>query len=117
MSVNWYDYKKKELISPPPVGTVCEYYNNGFDGGWERCTVVAVNGVAIAFTCEGEADRIYVRDTFSQSSYKEFRPLDASKEELISKATDILYQHACATKGELVDGARALYEAGMLVNP
>jgi hypothetical protein len=52
-----------------------------------------------------------------------FRPLDwnrkaeAEKKRVVDAATEILYKHACATKGELIDGAKALYDAGYLRLP
>jgi hypothetical protein len=115
----WYDYDNQKAIALPPVGVECLTW---FDDGkecWQKCKVLALSPYEkdhMAVSLVGRYDRKLV---WSQ----DFKPLDhnrkaeAEKDALINAATDILYKHACATKGELIDGAKALYDAGYLVLP
>ncbi len=108
-SEDWYDYENQKALRLPPVGVEVTY-----DGS--KYFVVAHhfsrNDIVIAAPFKDSGNLKYL-------NWQKFSPLDYlfNKDSLIKLATDILYENACATRGELVDGAKALFEAGMLVSP
>lgn len=89
----------------PPVGAVCEY-DSQLD--WEICKVVAINGKAIAFTCDGDKDRIFV----TNAEKTDFRPLKTEREKAIEAAKELIksFDIPPAVYG-------ALYDAGLLRLP
>lgn len=121
---SWWDYENDNPLSFPPAGTTCLVSSPDHTSEWIETFIV---GMGEDGSCVFELmtyDRYdYAYDGWSVP--ERFRPLDyftrkeveAEKDALINAATDILYKHACATKGELIDGAKALYEAGYLVLP
>lgn len=117
---NWYDYNNQEMVSLPPVGEIVivitdhseenlkvkilEYTNNGF------CDVAV---------CQIISD--FDPNLGRLGYYQYFYPLDlkqaSEKKKLIDKAVQIMYDNACATKGELINGVKRLYELGYLKSP
>ncbi len=113
-SDEWYDYDNQKAIALPPLSTPLQWSTNG---GRDWHTTSLKYSDHVVFLTSG-----YQLYKWEDSNVK-FRPLDhnrkaeAEKDALIKEATEILYKHACATKGELIDGAKALYEAGYLKLP
>jgi hypothetical protein len=123
---SWWDYENDKPLSFPPAGTRClvSYKTLALKHEWIETFIV---GIGVDGSCV--FDLMERPDTDNPYdgwlSPERFRPLDyftrkeadEAKDALINAATDILYKHACATKGELIDGAKALYDAGYLVLP
>jgi hypothetical protein len=113
-ATEWYDYDNQKAITLPPVATeVIAKVHKEFN-----CYFVGKNslGNLVIELANGEFSCFHA----FQIDFKPFdwnRKAETEKDALIKEATDILYKHACATKGELIDGAKALYDAGYLVLP
>ena len=103
MSNEWF-----ELGELPPVGTVCEY-DSQLD--WEICKVIAINGKAIAFTCDGDKDRIFV----TNAEKTDFRPLKTEREKAIEAAIQAMQPNSLTGTMALWFGK--LYDAGLLRLP
>lgn len=117
---NWYDYDNQEMVSLPPVGEIVfadESYSSdnivkvkilehNYEDGENFCACRKIN--------DGQ-------DLGYLSYFRDFRPLDWDKDEgkkkLIDEAVQIMYDNACATKGELINGVKRLYELGYLKSP
>lgn len=116
---NWYDYNNQEMVSLPPVDTECEW-STTHSSQWGRCQIISHNHLVIySFSPHGvRYDGLYM---FEDKTALSFRPLDWNKDEgknkLIDEAVQIMYDNACATKGELINGVKRLYELGYLKSP
>ena len=116
---NWYDYDKQEMVRLPPVGEIV--FANAEDKPFKVKILEHIfDGVTNIAACRVIYDSIDLH-VGRLSYYQHFCPLDWNKDEgknkLIDKAVQIMYDNACATKGELIDGVKKLYELGYLKSP
>lgn len=121
---SWWDYENDNPLSFPPAGIRCLVSSPDHTSEWIETFVVGTgeDGACVFELMNyGRYDNAYdgwsVPERFRPLDYFTRKEVEAEKDALINAATDILYKHACATKGELIDGAKALYEAGYLVLP
>lgn len=116
---DWYDYRQqKSITETPPYDTECEFFDSKLIG-WKKCKYIGINShgtnrLAVIFDSE---TREYLN--FKLCDELKFRPLDhdTRMKDLVEKnfvdlVTDLLYTHCCATKGELRDGAKAMFKLG-----
>lgn len=115
---DWYDYEKKTAITFPPVGSDVVVNTRDVGGDfWPanyKVKVIAIDGNVVVYK--------YQDDYYSDEFYPHvFKPLDwekdVRKDRLIDKAVQIMYDNACATKGELINGVKRLYDLGYLKFP
>jgi hypothetical protein len=83
---------------------------------------VSIDEIAMAkkeFARMSTAFQDLMQESFDKviTRMEEKRKAEAEKKRVVDAATEILYKHACATKGELIDGAKALYDLGYLRLP
>lgn len=121
---SWWDYENDKPLSFPPAGTRCLVSSPDHTSEWIETFIVGMGedgSCVFELMNYGRYDHAYdgwsVPERFRPLDYFTRKEADEAKDALINAATDILYKHACATKGELIDGAKALYEAGYLVLP
>lgn len=119
---SWWDYENDKAVAFPPAGTLCLVYNPTGKGDWLESFIVGTGSDrACVFDLMDYPDLANAYDGWLDP--ERFRPLDyfarkeAEKDALIKEATEILYKHTCATRNELIDGARALYDMGYLKVP
>lgn len=116
---DWYDYEKKEMVSLPPVGEVA-ITNHSEEQIKVKILEHTNNGVSVIAVCRVIDDNINP-NLGRLGYYGHFKPLDwekdVRKDKLIDKAVQIMYDNACATKGELINGVKRLYDLGYLKFP
>ncbi len=113
---DWYDYENKKAISFPPVGSEVIVYTREISMDfWPdnyQVKVIAIDGNVVIYKFNGE---------YYSNGFEVFKPLDwekdVRKDKLIDKAVQIMYDNACATKGELINGVKRLYDLGYLKFP
>lgn len=116
---NWYDYNNQEMVSLPPIGEIV-FTNAGEETFKVKILEHTYNGVSNIAVCRVIDDSINP-NLGRLGYYQHFYPLDWNRNEgknkLIDKAVQIMYDNACATKGELINGVKRLYELGYLKFP
>ena len=113
---DWYDYENKKAITFPPVGSEVIAYTREVSGDFRpkdyQVKVIAIDGNVVIYKFDGE---------YYSNGFDAFKPLDwerdVRKDKLIDKAVQIMYDNACATKGELINGVKRLYDLGYLKFP
>ena len=115
---DWYDYENKKAIAFPPVGSEVIAYTREISMDFRpdnyQVKVIAIDGNVVVYKHQDD----YYSDKFHPNVFK---PLDwekdVRKDKLIDKAVQIMYDNACATRGELINGVKRLYDLGYLKFP